>query len=91
MSTCCPALVYEGHSCDSQTGLFKGSRNVRGTGNAEGGGRGGRGALLLHFKQIHVIVRFNFKCVPQRFSNQKQRRKTLERLSQHGRVDLLLL
>lgn len=62
MSTCCPALVYEGHSCDSQTGLFKGSRNVRGTGGQGGDGDGG-GALLLHFKQIHVIVRFNFKCL----------------------------
>lgn len=39
-STCCPALVYEGHSCDSQTGLFKGAANVCGTGNTEKGGGG---------------------------------------------------
>lgn len=25
MPTCCPALFYEGHSCDTETGLFKGS------------------------------------------------------------------
>lgn len=22
MPTCCPALFYEGHSCDTETGLF---------------------------------------------------------------------
>lgn len=28
MPTCCPALFYEGHSCDTETGLFKGSGDV---------------------------------------------------------------
>lgn len=82
-STCCPALVYEGHSCDSQTGLFKGAANVCGTGNTE---KGGGGALLLHFTEIHVIVMFNFKCVAPQSSNRKQR-KTSERFSWRGRVD----
>lgn len=80
-STCCPALVYEGHSCDRQTGLFKGAPNVCGTGNA---GRGG--ALLLHFTEIHVIVMFNFKCVAPRSSNRKQR-KTSERFSRCSCAD----
>lgn len=34
MPTCCPALFYEGHSCDTETGLFKGSRDVHGVGGA---------------------------------------------------------
>lgn len=28
MATCCPALVYEGHSCDTETSLFKGCCQV---------------------------------------------------------------
>lgn len=38
MPTCCPALFYEGHSCDTETGLFKGSRDVCGKGALDGEG-----------------------------------------------------
>lgn len=41
MSTCCPALFYEGHSCDTETSLFKGSHNV--------GWTGGRGVIQASF------------------------------------------
>lgn len=55
MPTCCPALFYEGHSCDTETGLFKGSRDVQGC----GGGRREEGLLVIfrsHSTEIKLIV-----------------------------------
>lgn len=53
MPTCCPALFYEGHSCDTETSLFKGARDGR-------EGRGGYVIFRSHSTEIKPIVMLLF-------------------------------
>lgn len=63
MPTCCPALFYEGHSCDTETGLFKGARD----------GHGGLVIFKSHSTKIKLIVMlyFSFTTVKQQCNQQK--------------------
>lgn len=69
MPTCCPAPFYEGHSCDTETHLFKGSCDVCGRGRCVRRSRVGviqtslnRNKVDLNpfiFKEAVTLLQFN--------------------------------